>query len=157
MRIYPITSIKNGKLAIMARPRGNEWLTDDIRALKRLDVNLVVSLLEADEVRELQIEEEEKVCRENGIDFRQFPIRDRSIPADKKQFIFLVESISDYLLNGKHVIAHCRMGIGRASMLAAAVLIHQGEKSTNAFDIIKKCRGLDVPDTEEQKKWINLL
>jgi len=42
----------------MARPRGNEWLEDEILSLKRQDVQVIVSLLERNEVYELGLEKE---------------------------------------------------------------------------------------------------
>ena len=53
----------------------------------------------------------------------------------------------------KKVVIHCRMGIGRASTLAAAVMIILGFEGKGIFDIISKYRKLNVPDTDEQKNW----
>ena len=46
------------------------------------------------------------------------------------------------------------MGIGRASILAAAIMINLGFEGKDVFDIIGKYRELKVPDTEEQRDWI---
>ena len=48
---------------------------------------------------------------------------------------------------------HCRSGIGRSSLLAAAVLAAAGVGVNAAFQQIEQARGLSVPDTPEQKTW----
>ena len=43
--IYWIKAAGPGKLAVMPRPRGGDWLEDEIRGLKRFGVDILVSLL----------------------------------------------------------------------------------------------------------------
>ena len=43
-----------GKLAIAARPRGGDWLGDEIEAWRRLGIATVVSLLTPEEERDRQ-------------------------------------------------------------------------------------------------------
>ena len=40
-----------GRLAIVPRPRGGDWLEDEVRAWREAGVDIVVSALEADEER----------------------------------------------------------------------------------------------------------
>ena len=47
----------NARLGIMARPRGGEWLDDEIAALKKQEVGLLVCLLEANEIFDLKLNE----------------------------------------------------------------------------------------------------
>jgi hypothetical protein len=44
-------------------------------------------------------------------------------------------------------------GIGRSSLLAAAVLVEDGVDPDEAWDLIS-ARGYAVPDTEEQRIWL---
>ena len=53
MLIYQIQGPWRGRLAIVPRPRGGEWLDDDVRALKEQGFDLVVSLLTPDEAIDL--------------------------------------------------------------------------------------------------------
>ena len=46
VRIYWIDDFESGRLGIMPRPRGGDWLEDEIRSLKVSGVDAVVSLLE---------------------------------------------------------------------------------------------------------------
>jgi hypothetical protein len=59
--IYWITD----SLAIMPRPRGNDWLEDEIISYRNYGVDIVVSLLESSEIYELEIEKEEFWCKES--------------------------------------------------------------------------------------------
>lgn len=153
MRIYWINEFKNGNIGIMARPRGNDWLEDEIIKLKHLNVKCVVSLLEQSEIYELEIEKEEFYCHNNEITYINYPIKDRGLP-EKGSFINLINTLSEKLKLGEKIVIHCRMGIGRASMVSAGVLIKNGVDSDIVFDLLTKKRTLSVPDTFMQKNWI---
>ncbi|MEU3554682.1 hypothetical protein [Streptomyces fragilis] len=58
---------------------------------------------------------------------------------------------------GAHVVTHCRFGIGRASLLAAALLVLNGVDPETAWARIEQARGLAVPDTPEQRGWASCL
>ena len=47
-----------GRLAIVPRPRSGDWLNDEIAGWKAEGVDLVVSLLESEEVAELNLHSE---------------------------------------------------------------------------------------------------
>lgn len=155
-KIYWINEDRIGRFLIgsMARPRGNDWLEDQIKGLKLNKVDCLVSLLEKSEERELGLELESQTCGGLGIEFINHPIRDVDLPDSKDDFIKLVNSLTDRISQEKKVVIHCRMGIGRSSMLIAAIMLRLGYKGREVFDIIGKHRQLEVPDTEEQKNWI---
>lgn len=142
------------RLAIVPRPRGQDWLADDLRALREHGIDTLVSLLTSEESCELGLSEEARYCGEVVINFLVFPIPDRSVPssvADFSKFVTLVES---ELRNGKGVGIHCRAGIGRSSLLAACLLMRHGYTAEVAFDAIALSRGCPVPDTAEQRQWV---
>ncbi len=56
MRIHWIDQFEKGNIGMMSRPRGNEWLEDEIKKLTLFDVSMVVCLLERTEISELEIE-----------------------------------------------------------------------------------------------------
>jgi len=138
----------------MARPRGGDWLEDEIRSLKDSKVDLVVSLLTKPEIVELDLLEEELLCRSNQIGFMNFPIIDRDVPALDRKTYSLVKELSDNLSRGQSIAIHCRMGIGRSSLIAASVLAIQGISVNEAFKCIETSRGCSVPDTVEQRDWV---
>lgn len=142
------------RLGIMARPRGNEWLEEEIKQLKLSGVNVLVSLLEKEEIYELGLKDEELWCKHHGLTFIHFPIKDRAIPVSTADANRIVLSVHDALIQGKHVVIHCRMGIGRSSIMAGAVLLKTGRKSSDILKHISQVRGLTVPDTAEQVTWL---
>ncbi|MEM6807483.1 MAG: protein-tyrosine phosphatase family protein, partial [Bacteroidota bacterium] len=153
MRIYWIDEFDKGKLGIMPRPRGNEWLEDEIKKLSLRGIHELISLLEKSEASELELEKEAELCTKYEIGFQNFPIKDRSIPDDTTAFLDLVDKISQLLLADKKLVIHCRMGIGRASLLAAGVLAKKGIEPSKVFQLISSYRQMEVPDTEEQIRW----
>ena len=137
----------------MPRPRGNDWLEDEIKGLKNLGYNLVVSFLEKSEEIDLDLVEERHFCEQNDIEFISFPIADRGVPSGKA-FFNLVSKLHNKIVHGEKAIFHCRGGIGRAGITAASILIKHGFSSDEAFKTVSEARGLTVPDTEEQKLWV---
>ena len=142
------------RIGTMARPRGNDWLDDEIRGLKHRGVDTLVSLLEQSEVWELGLQDAEKICTEWGVEFMHFPIEDVSVPEREGAFIQLAKELASQLAEGKSIVVHCRMGIGRSSIMAAAILIVSGVPADGIFTLISKYRRIEVPDTEEQKEWL---
>ena len=71
---------------MMARPRGNDWLDDDIKKLSFSNTDIVVSLLEKSEEQELGIQKEKEHCIKYGMEFISYPIIDRSLPEDRNSF-----------------------------------------------------------------------
>lgn len=154
-RIYWLEKFSNGAaLGIMPRPRGNDWLEGEILSLKKQQVHVLVSLLESAEIKELELAREEADCTKHGIRFINFPIPDRNVPAAGKNTEAFISSLLAAIDAGQSVCIHCRMGIGRASIIAGSVLLLKGTRFDELIDKISKARGLKVPDTAEQIKWL---
>jgi protein-tyrosine phosphatase len=49
---------------------------------------------------------------------------------------------------------HCRQGIGRSGMIAAAVPVKHGSAPDDSIRPIRDARGLPVPETPEQRDWV---
>jgi Cyclin-dependent kinase inhibitor 3 (CDKN3) len=154
MTVFWINPGANGRLAIVPRPRGNDWLADDLTAIRRDGIDILVSLLTQPEAAELGLSHEQTLCEKAGIEFRSFPITDRSVPDAYRDMHALAEELATERRHGKNIGAHCRACIGRASLLLAAVLCVEGISPERAFCLISKGRGLQVPDTPEQAEWI---
>ncbi len=143
-----------GKLAILARPRGGDWLSDEVAGWKEAGVDVVVSLLTRSEGSELDLINEHELVQRNGLRFINYPIADYSVPASKKDIRQLVSKLEAWLVRGKSVGIHCRQGIGRSSLVAACVLLTSGESPGTVFQHITRARGRPVPDTSEQRDWV---
>jgi protein-tyrosine phosphatase len=58
------------------------------------------------------------------------------------------------LREGTFVVVHCQAGVGRSSLIAGTVLVHEGPSPTEAWERIEAARGRPVPDTAEQRAWL---
>ena len=142
------------RLAILPRPRGWDWLPDDIAAARRDGVDVIVSALTDAENQEMGLSEEAKCCKDSRIEFLSFPIEDRSLPDSEGSLDIFIDSLDERAKRGKSIAIHCRAGIGRSSILCACLLIRQGFSAESAFQKIQEARGCAVPDTTEQRKWV---
>jgi len=75
-QVYWIDGPWPGRLGIVPRPRGGDWLDDEIRSWKDAGLDVVVSLLMPDEATELDLEQEAQVCKNHAIEFLSFGIPD---------------------------------------------------------------------------------
>ena len=155
--VYWVKDLAAGRLGIAPRPRGGDWLADKIHAWRLAGVDTVVSLLTAAEVAELGLGDEEVYCEQKGVQFLSFPIPDRGLPASSAAVAALTAKLADELGRGRGIVIHCRQGIGRASLIAASVMVASGENPDQALDQIESVRGRPVPDTLEQRSWIQAL
>ena len=154
-KIYWIHEFANAaKLGIMPRPRGDDWLEEEIIKFKKQNIGLLVSLLEQHEINELGLKNQPALCSKHGLEYINFPIVDRSVPEKGTKIDSLLEGLYQKILNGNSVVIHCRMGIGRSSIVAACVLLKQGFKTEQILQKITLARGLKVPDTDAQIQWL---
>jgi len=143
-----------GRLGIMSRPRGGDWLEDEVAGLRAAGVQVVVSLLTDQEMLELDLGQEEALCAGAGLTFRRLAIPDRDVPPLDVATFRLVGELRDALVAGATVVIHCRMGIGRSSLIAASTLVLLGVPPDEGFARLSAARGLAVPDTEAQREWV---
>lgn len=144
-----------GKLAVSARPRGGDWLPDEIANWKRAGVDAVLSLLEIEEERDLDLSGEGREIQAQGLTFWSLPIADRQPPRSEAQVASLVEKVGDALASGKNVVVHCRQGVGRSGLIAACLLVKSGMSPGAAVDNVSAARGVVVPETDAQRDWID--
>jgi len=121
------------RLAILPRPKGWDWLEDDVAAARRSGVDVIVSALTEAEKQELGLSEEGKCCKESTIEFLSFPIEDRSLPDSEGGLNAFIDSLDERVKQGKSIAIHCRAGIGRSSLLCACLLVRQGFSPESAF------------------------
>jgi len=153
-KLYWIDGPWPGRLAISARPRGGDWLEDEISGWRAAGVDAVVSLLTPHENEDLQLSEESKLAPAHGLRFVSLPIEDRGVPPSWEDASRAIAQTAEMLRQGKNVAVHCRQGIGRSGVLAAALLIKGGNTPGDALTQISSARGLTVPETPEQMAWI---
>jgi len=145
-KVYAITGSWRGKLFLSSRPRGGDWLEDEVSGWRRYGIDTVVSLLTDDEEQELGLRHEASEARKHD-----WP------PISSIQDIKLsdlLETIQRDLEHGKNVLVHCRQGIGRTGLVAASLLVREGMEPASAIQKVSKVRGVQIPETPEQENCI---
>lgn len=141
-------------LAVVLRPRDNESLQNDLLCFRQSGIEVLVSLLEPSEPTWLGLRDEGRLAEVAGMHFISFPILDVHVPPDVAAFRTFVAGLADRLRAGERIGVHCRGSIGRSTVTAACTLIHLGWNARQALKAIEAARGCEVPDTNEQLRWI---
>ncbi len=144
----------NERLAIVPRPRGGDWIDDEMAALRAAGVGVVVSMLEESEAAELELEREGDAARRANIEFVGFPVPDRNVPADTHRFEEFLAGLERHIAAGRPVGVHCRACIGRSSVVVGSLLLRAGVATNEVWRTISDARGFPVPDTDEQREWV---
>jgi hypothetical protein len=71
--IYSVKEAAPNRIAIVARPRGGDWLCDELIALSREGIDVLVSMLTEEESNELGLHRESEECRGSSNHVRKSP------------------------------------------------------------------------------------
>jgi protein-tyrosine phosphatase len=140
-----------GRLATMARPSETR-LSQELTALRTAGFDVLVCALPLPELHELGLDDEPNAARAAGLRFSHLPIQDFGTP-DLRLVPNLAELAGSYR-EGANLAVHCRGGIGRSSLIAAAILVLSGVDPDSAWKTIATARRRPVPETDEQREWI---
>ena len=152
MQMFEVPHRTAGRLWIMPCPKGHD-LARSVRHYRLNGADHIVSMLTEPEAAELGLDGEAAACRAEGLGFTQHPIADFGLP-DPVLFDPLIARINQWLAEGQRVAVHCRAGIGRSGMVTACVLAAQGLSAAESMAVVTKARGISIPDTVEQGKFI---
>ena len=151
--VFRIDSIGKGCLAIMAHPA----TANPARAISEiaaLGFHQVVSLLEPAEADALGLAQEAELVTAQSMEFISYAIPDMGLPTRGDDFARLAQNLFTRIDAGTNTLIHCRGGIGRSGLLAAAVLLLAGKDVEAAFALVSLMRGRRVPETEQQGAWL---
>src|SRR5437868_6182552 len=95
-----------GRIALVARPRGGDWLENEAASWSAAGLNIIVSMLEPAENEEFDLKPEAEFCAANDIEFISFPIPDRGVPAMNHEFRELIEKLRAALMAGRNIGIH---------------------------------------------------
>jgi protein-tyrosine phosphatase len=153
VRLYWVDAAISGRLAVAPMPKGGGFLEEEIGVWKGAGVDSVLCLLTDTEMSGLQLAQEGELCQAQGMDFVHFPIVDRAVP-DASAIRPLIDDMATRLRQGRRLLVHCRAGIGRTGLVASCCLIRCGFTATDAMAAVSRARGVAIPDTDEQRRWI---
>lgn len=151
--IYWIEYSPPGRLAILAKPKGDDALAGEIQGWRDAGIDVVVSMLTESDNSYLGLSAEAELCRTNGLQFISFPLEDFGVPASVEVTLELVKELNDLLTSGKSIGFHCHGCIGRAPLIASCVLIYSGKSAETAFELISYARGYPIPEAQAQADW----
>jgi|SRR5208282_82614 len=154
-KLYWVDGPWPGKLALAARPRGGDWLEDEMASWRRAGIDTVLSLLTPEEEQDLGLKREAQEAKAKGMQFASLPIPDRLVPASESEVAAALDRIDADLSAGKNVVIHCRQGVGRTGLIAACLLVNRGVSPGSAVDALTAARGVHVPETHDQRQWID--
>ena len=146
---YEIELIGSGFLAVMAKPVAGEWVEAEFSGLAMSGLAQVVSLLKGHEAFEVGLNDEARLCEQHGLQFASYPIADRGLPPTVASFAETTKRLYHEIAGGLNTVIHCRAGL-----VAAGVLLHAGFGVDEAFKRISDRRGVEVPDTDDQRNWL---
>lgn len=150
--IYWIDNQGAGRLAILARPPGDDALETEIQGWREAGIDVVVSMLTEDDNLYLRLSAEAELCRSNGLHFISFPIEDCGVPDSLDATLRLVKELNDLVTSGKNIGFHCQGCVGRAPLIASCVLMFSGMSAERAFELVRDARGCPILEGR-QAEW----
>jgi protein-tyrosine phosphatase len=135
---------------------GGDELAAEMQGLADGGVNVLVSLLSDEEIAESGLAGEEATAEAAGLTFLRLQTPDLRVP-ERGAVLEMAGTLRSHLEEGGSVVVHCHAGIGRSSTVAATVLLLEGVLPDEAWTRITAARGVPVPDTPAQRRFIETL
>jgi protein-tyrosine phosphatase len=146
--LYWVKGPWRGKSALASRPRGEDWLEDEIKSWRQAGINTVLSLLEPAEEMELGLKDEGALVKRQGMKFNSLPIPDRQVPNSESGLRAMLEKMDADQSAGDNVVVHCRQGVGRTGLVAACLLVTKGLSLHAGITSVASARGTPIPETD---------
>ncbi|MFN0096985.1 MAG: tyrosine protein phosphatase, partial [Dehalococcoidia bacterium] len=141
-----------GRVGVVQRPRGGDWLPGDMAWLRTQGVDVIVSALQDKEIRDTHLLDQGHHASANGLHYVRFPIGNMLTPAAES--LPALRALAGRVRRGERVVAHCFACVGRSPLIAASVLVLLGVPAEEAWLRVEQSRGCAVPDTLAQRLWV---
>ncbi len=153
-RVYWVDARDVGRLAVVSRPEAS-LLPEHMASLRKAGIDTLVSLMTTDEALGLGLADESEAARAAGITFDTLATSDFAVPPSFAAAGEVIARILKDVRAGRGVGAHCYAGRGRSPMFVAAVLVHHGYEPAVAINAVSAARGVRIPETAAQQRWIS--
>ncbi len=138
----------------------NRDLTIDLAAVQAWGANGVITLVTAQELRELQVPELGKAVQALGMSWWHLPIEDVGVPdekfADNWRYGHIGSDIRARLRRGDRLLVHCKGGLGRTGLLAAQLLVEFGTPPRDAIAQVRSARPGAIENVHQENYVFNV-
>jgi len=131
-------------------------LSTDLDTIAAWNASVVVTLVEAEELKSLQIPKLGQEVARRFMEWHHWPIADFSVPTQEFEEAWPARSemLRALLGRGGRVLVHCKGGLGRAGMIAARLLVEMGDAPADAIARVREARGPGAIETTAQEAWV---
>ena len=129
----------------------NRSLDKDLDKIKKQGYDVVVSLIEDHEFKELRVTKLQEVTERSKMQWIWAPITDGGVPEGRAYEG--LNSVIDLLENNRSVFVHCKGGLGRAGIVTAWALTHFGRTSESAIIEVRSVRKGAI-ENRQQEEWV---
>jgi len=129
----------------------NRDLNYDLETILENKVSTVISLIDKEEMIALRVEEIGNMISQKGMTWIHLPWEDTTAPDQKwvDQFLSILDSVIDMIVDGKTIVIHCKGGLGRAGTCAALILYALGLDMYWAIDLVRMRRSKECINPEQ--------
>lgn len=165
LRIAEVTPASGGCIGITIAPGKQQPdafsgphardLEADLDAVATWGADAVITLVEAAELKLLQIEGLGDAVRERGMEWHHLPIPDYTAPnaAFDRDWPRHSAHLRGLLGSGRKILVHCKGGLGRAGTISARLLVDLGSTPQDAIAAVRAVRPGAI-ETGDQERWV---
>lgn len=130
-------------------------LRTDIETVADWGASIVVTLMEAQEMDELQVKALPDVLQEHGIGWVHLPVVDGGMPSThfERQWRRVAQGLHERLLHGERLLVHCKGGLGRTGTIAAMLLVELDVDVEEAIGAVRAVRPGAI-ENEAQENYV---
>jgi ADP-ribosyl-[dinitrogen reductase] hydrolase len=133
-------------------PNWHRDLRADLDAVRQWGAAAVLTLLEAPELQMLGVTALGNAVQQRHMDWIHLPIEDFSVPtaAFESEWEIAGEGLRARLRSGFDILVHCCSGLGRASLIAARLLVEIGVEPEDAIKRVRVARPGAIETTKQE-------
>lgn len=162
LRVDFLPAIGSGRLGMTFAPgkfqphaATGAWERDLDADLSRLKhtfaTDVLVSIIEAHELRQLRIERLGTAASALGIRWVHLPVPDQGVPQDEDPWLDAIRTVRACLDEGQSVVVHCKGGLGRTGTFVAAVLTTYGSSPGDAIRTVRTARPSTIENAQQER------